>query len=204
MALALGVFAVWSMVAKKEEPTKPGQASGHTTGSGSSATAALPGQGAAVPQIGAPGPAGAEAPAAAPVPAESITLPFEHFVAAFSTSCGGLTSWQLTDKRYEHDATKGELLPVREKMRFIDDAGKSQPLPASQLTQFPDCGAFDVNFVTAASTYAIPRHAAWKGVKLSPTRVTYTYADSHLEVVKDFTISPETYVVRMELKVTVH
>ncbi|HMG52980.1 MAG TPA: hypothetical protein VK601_05855, partial [Kofleriaceae bacterium] len=47
-------------------------------------------------------------------------------------------------------------------------------------------------------------HAAWKGVKLSPTRVTYTYADSHLEVVKDFTISPETYVVRMELKVTVH
>jgi hypothetical protein len=35
VALALGVFLVWSLFAKQDEPVKPAQTASHTTGSGS-------------------------------------------------------------------------------------------------------------------------------------------------------------------------
>lgn len=195
VALALGVFAVYSLVAKKDEPPKP--TSGQTAGSGQPA----PGQAVAtVPRLGGPerGPA-AEAP---PAPAEPpIQLAFDHFVAMFSSGCGGLTSWRLTDRRYEHDATQGELLPEPSRMTAVDPSGKPAAGPAAQLASLPACGAFGVNFVSRTSTYFVPGHAVWKGEKLSPTEVRYTYASDQLDVVKDFTVVPENYLVRMTVKV---
>ena len=35
------------------------------------------------------------------------------------------------------------------------------PLTAEQIARLPDCGAFEVNFVS--STYVVPWHAVWRG-----------------------------------------
>jgi YidC/Oxa1 family membrane protein insertase len=122
--------------------------------------------------------------------------------ATFSSYCGGLTSWQLTDKRYAHDATKGELLPARGQMTMADPSGNPVPVPASQLTKLPDCGAFDTNF--ASSTFVVPRHAVWKGEQLNKTEVRYTYASDQLQIAKTFTVMPEKFLVRMTVTVNVH
>lgn len=209
VALALGVFLVWSMVAKHDEPPKPGETSGQTgssaAGSSVAGSAVPAGQVAAVPHIGpAEGAGSPEAPVAAE--ATTLTLPFERFVATFSSACGGLTSWKLTDQRYKRDATGGELLPSRSRLSLIDAAGKLQPPTPAQLASVPACGGFDVNFVTATSSYFVPRNAVWKGEKRSPTEVRYTYGapSDPLEIIKDFTIVPQDYVVRMAIKVVVH
>src|SRR4051812_47720766 len=128
VALALGVMLIWTTMSPKEEP-KP------TTGSGQL------GPKPATPQVGvAAGPTGSAAPStpgtpaapatAAPAedtprPAEApITLTFPNMVATFSNYCGGLKSWQLTDQRYSHDASKGYLLPEKSLMTVTDAAGK--------------------------------------------------------------------------------
>ena len=210
VALALGVFLVWSTFARKDEPPKPapgqasGKASGSTPGSGSGAVAA-PGQPAPVAHIGPPDAGSGQSPAP-PAEAATITLPFERFVATFSSACGGLTSWKLTDARYKRDATGGELLPIRAQMKEVDSSGKPVPVSPEHLANLPACGTFDVNFVTSGSTYFVPRGAAWKGEKLSSTKVRYSYgsASDPLEVVKEFTLTPEDYFVRMDVTVTVH
>jgi YidC/Oxa1 family membrane protein insertase len=199
--LAGGVFLVWTLLAKPDEPVKPAQTASQPAGS---AAATAPGQLAAVPQVGAP----EASPGAQPAAAEgaTISLPFDRFVATFSSACGGLTSWQLTDERYRRDTTRGELLPARSRMTAVDDSGKAVPVPAAQLANLPACGAFDVNFVTATSSYFVPRSAVWKGEKVSPTEVRYSYGSptEPLEIVKDFTIAPQDYVVRMTVKVISH
>jgi YidC/Oxa1 family membrane protein insertase len=196
VVLALGVFLVWGMFAKQDEPAKPGQTASQTTGS---AAAPAPGQTPAVPQVGPPdGGAGASP---APVEAATISLPFDRFVATFSSACGGLTSWKLTDERYRRDTTRGELLPARAQM-----TADGKPVPPAQLANLPACGAFDVNFVTATSKYVVPRGAVWKGEKVSPTEVRYSYGSptEPLEIVKDFTLVPQDYLVRMTVKVISH
>lgn len=70
VVLALGVFAAWSLIAKQEEPVKPGQTASQTTGSAAAPASGQPGQAAAVPQIG---PAEAS-PGEQPVPAEAATI----------------------------------------------------------------------------------------------------------------------------------
>src|SRR5258707_75742 len=199
VALALGVFLVWSMYAKQDEPAKPAQTASQTTGS---APAPVPGQIPAVPQLGPPD--GAVGAPAAPAEAATLSLPFDRFVATFSSACGGLTSWKLTDERYRHDTTRGELLPSRANMMAVGSNGKPEPPSPAQLANLPACGAFDVNFVTAASSYTVPRNAVWKGEKISPTEVRYRYGapGDPLEIVKDFTIAPKDYIVRMTVKVT--
>ncbi|HEX8110320.1 MAG TPA: membrane protein insertase YidC, partial [Kofleriaceae bacterium] len=196
VALALGVFLVWSMFAKQDEPAKPAQTASQTTGSG---PAPAPGQLPAVPQIGPPD----GSPGAPPAPAEgaTISLPFDRFVATFSSACGGLTSWKLTDERYQRDTTRGELLPARSQM-----TADGKPVPPAQLANLPACGAFDVNFVTATSSYFVPRSAVWKGEKVSPTEVRYSYGSPSepLEIVKDFKVFPQDYLVRMTVKVVSH
>src|SRR5436190_5795266 len=199
VVLALGVFLVWSKFAKQDEPAKPAQTASQTTGSGPSPS---PGQLPAVPQIGPP----EGSPGAQPAPAEAatISLPFDRFVATFSSACGGLTSWKLTDERYRHDTTRGELLPARSQMTaVVNESGKAEAVPAAQLANLPACGAFDVNFVTATSSYFVPRSAVWKGEKVSPTEVRYHYGSpaEPLEIVKDFTLVPQDYLVRMTVKV---
>jgi YidC/Oxa1 family membrane protein insertase len=211
--LAIGVILVFQMLGNQETPPPP-----PATESGSQvaprpmspqvgvATGTVPV--APAPATGAAGVAPTVAPSVVPAAAEQprppeqvFTLPFPNVVAKFSSYCGGLSSWQLTDKRYEHDATKGELLPARSQMTLKDPAGKRVSVPDDQLTALPDCGAFDVNF--ASSTYVIPRGAVWAGEKISDTEVRYTYASDQLEVVKAFTVMPDKYLVRMSLKVTV-
>ena len=102
----------------------------------------------------------------------------DKFVATFS-SCGGtLTSWKLTDTRYERDATRGELLPGKAGM-----------------------GAFTVDFVD--STYVIPENAQWKRDKDTADSVVYTYSDDHVDVTKTFVIKPDAYIVKATIRVTV-
>jgi YidC/Oxa1 family membrane protein insertase len=217
VALALGVMLVWNMVFPKDEPP-PTPAAGSqvappkpatpqvgvatpdapaapaaATGSGTSAVAATP----SVP-----------APSAAPVeelprpPEVPITLAFDNLVATFSSYCGGLKSWRLTDKRYAHDATQGWLLPERSLMTLADPDGKPVPVPAAQLANLPDCGAFDVNF--ASSAFVVPRHAVWTGEQTSRTEVRYRYTSDQLDIVKTFTVIPEKFLVRMAISVNVH
>src|SRR5262245_36489606 len=173
VVLALGVFAAWSLIAKQEEPVKPAQTASQTTGSSAAPASAQPGQVPAVPQIGPP----EGSPGEQPMPAEAatISLPFDRFVATFSSACGGLTSWKLTDDRYQHDTTRGELMPARANMTATGSDGKPEKPSDAQLANLPACGAFDVNFVTAASKYVVPRGAVWKGEKVSPTEVRYSY-----------------------------
>ncbi|HEU4735132.1 MAG TPA: membrane protein insertase YidC [Kofleriaceae bacterium] len=214
VALALGVMLVWNTVFHKEEPppdsAKPGQtqpkpatpqvgvnAPSATTGSG---TPAATGSGSAPSESATPSAAKPAEELPRP-PEEVLALPFPNVVAKFSSYCGGLVSWRLTDARYEHDATKGELLPVKAQMTMTDANGKAVPVPADQLVNLPECGAFDVNF--ASSSFVVPRHAVWKGEKLSSTEVRYTYAADALEIVKTFTVMPDKYLVRMALKITV-
>src|SRR5262245_25928314 len=110
VALGLGVILLWNVLFHKEEPP-PAQ---HTEsqGSGSAKPGTPSPASVTVPPIGAPEVPGAESPAPAPDAAQDIALTFPNFVATFSGRCGGLTSWKLTDPRYERDATRGELLPA--------------------------------------------------------------------------------------------
>ena len=201
VALALGVMLVWNKMFPKDEPPPPAATGSQATGpkpatpqvgvaSGSAAAQTQPaGLGSGTP---APGPAATAAKASEQLPRppeEKLTLSFANVVATFSNYCGGLAAWQLTDKRYEHDATRGWLLPERSLMKMTDPNGKLVPVPSSQLVNLPDCGAFDVNF--ASSTFVVPRHAVWKGEKLGSAEVRYTYTSDQLEVVKTFTVMPE-------------
>jgi len=220
VALALGVMLVWNTVFHKDEPPPPTTAGSQVVppkpvtpqvgvaagGSGVTQPAAT---GSGTPSSAGPAPA----VTASPVeelprpPEEKLTLSFDNVVATFSSYCGGLTAWQLTDKRYARDATKGELLPARSQMTMTDPSGAQVPVPAAELVNLPECGAFDVNF--ASSTFVIPRHAVWKGERIKGERINeaevrYTYASPQLDVVKTFTVMPDKYFVRMVVTVNVH
>jgi len=69
----------------------------------------------------------------------------------------------------------------------------------------PDCGAFEVNFASATSTFFVPRHPVWKGEQISATEVRiHVHLGRQLAIVKTFTVMPEKYLVRMSVQVTVH
>ena len=186
VVLIVGVFLAWNAIFHKDEPP-PGATTPATSAKQSPAAASAGPSG-----IAHVGPAESGPPGEAPAAAETIQLAFPRFVATFSSACGGLSSWKLTDKRYEHDATGGELLSIHVKTKA---GGASMP------ADLPACGAFDVNFVTASSTHVVPRRAIWKGEKVSPTEVRYVYTSDQLEIVKSFTITPDKYLVRMAVKV---
>jgi YidC/Oxa1 family membrane protein insertase len=111
-------------------------------------------------------------------PEQLISLSYPTFNVSFSSYGGIIKAWHLNDPRYVNDATRGELLP-----------------------SVPDSGAFAVNF--ASSTYVLPKKAEWTGVKVSDTEVTYTLATDQLEVVKDFVLVPDSYIVKLRIKVSV-
>src|SRR5690606_14068511 len=119
-----------------------------------------------------------EAPAPAPESEQTITLSFPRFTATFSDRIGGLVSWKLADERFEKDQTRGELLP-----------------------SIPGTGAFQVDF--AKSTYVLPKNLVWQGTKLSDTQVRYTASTPQLDIEKTFTIDPEVFLVRMDVKARV-
>ena len=201
VVLALGVLFLWGRLFPKEEPPP-------TSGSGSQVApkpTQAPASGTTAPGTPASQAAAVQPASVQPRPAEELReLTFENVVATFSSYCGGLKSWRLTDPRYKRDATHGEMLPVKSQMTVTDPSGNPVPAPAAQLENLPDCGAFDVNF--ALSTFVVPRHAVWqemKDDKLGKAEVRYKYASDQLEVVKTFTVMPEKYLVRMVVDVTV-
>jgi len=214
VVLAFGVLVVWNRFFAKEEPPPNANGSGSEVSpkpatpavgvpAGSSATPApASATGSGTPDSAPPALAGKPVEELPRPPEQTISLPFDNFVATFSSYCGGLTSWQLTDKRYEHDETRGQLLPVRTKLTMLDPSGEVVKVPAAELTNVPECGAFDVNF--ASSTFVVPPHAVWKGEQLGKTEVRYTYASDRLEIVKTFTVLPNQFLVRMSVQVSVH
>jgi YidC/Oxa1 family membrane protein insertase len=167
VALALGVMFAWQLIfpppketpKPKETPTQVGSAT-----SGPVNPVGRTPDGKIVP---APAKRG---------PEQTIELPFANLKATFSSYGGVLKSWHLTDRRYDRDKTKGELLPQR-----------------------PDTGAFAVNF--ANSTYVLPPESEWTGTKLSDRSVKYKLDTEHLSIEKTFEIVPEAYVVKLSVKV---
>lgn len=117
-------------------------------------------------------------PGTAKTPETPIVLKFPKFVATFSNHGGVLESWQLTDPRYKRDETKGQLLAPE--------------------------GAFALGF-TKDSTYQLPaeQDQLWTGKQLSDHEVEYTYSTPQLELVKDYVVVPDSYVVKLKLTVTV-
>lgn len=161
VTLALGVLLAWQyLFAPKEPPKKPVA----TQGSGS---AAQPSAAPAVAPVATDvKPCGAE---------QTISLTYPTANVSFCSYGGVLKSWHLNDKRYEHDANKGELIPQ----------------------QSP--GVFVVNF--ADSTYVLPAHTEWKGEKKSETQVVYTFSNDTFDIEKTYDIVPEAFVVRLTVKV---
>ncbi len=170
VALALGFMLLWNMVCHPKD-----QQQTQTAGSGS----AVPTQ---VVQTTSSVGVGAEAPPATRGAEQKIVLAFPNVVATFSSYGGVLSSWHLTDKRYDRDFTKGELLP--------------------DPTKNPDTGAFAVNF-DRGSTYQVPAHAEWTGKKLSDTQVEFTLSTPQLDVTKTFTVDPAVFLVKMTVRVAV-
>ena len=100
----------------------------------------------------------------------TLSLKFPTFVVTFSEADGAIVSWKLLGEKYQHDASHGELVG-------------------------PGRGLLLVNF--ARSSYVIPPGATWKGEQISTTQVKYSYRSDVLEVVKTFSVHPETYAVTL-------
>src|SRR5690349_15285206 len=102
VALIMGVLFVWQSFfhPKEDDPQKQQQQAAQKAAKQAAAKQAAAAAGSLVPA--APGERG---------PEQKISLSFPNVVATFSNYGGTLSSWKLTDKRYEHDVTKGELLP---------------------------------------------------------------------------------------------
>ncbi|MBS1119777.1 MAG: rane protein insertase, YidC/Oxa1 family [Deltaproteobacteria bacterium] len=174
VALALGVMLVWNMVfPPKEEPKPPAP----TIGSNGVVVAPV----AAKSRVGVTGtPSSAEQqPAPKCEPANLLELAYpKKFTARFCSHGGALVSWQLADPRFQKDQTKGDLM-----------AG------------LPGTGAFYVGFWQPSSHYLVDgAHQEWKGARLSDTQVRYTYESNGIKLEKLFTIDPDAFIVKMDLK----
>ncbi len=164
VALALGVLLLWQkFLGPKEQPPKPGAGSG--SGSGSAAFVVT-----AKPQslVGYDGQGSASEP-------QLTTFKFPNFSATFSNIGGALTSWQLSDGRYQKDATKGQLV-----------AG---------------AGELVLGF-TKDSTFKLPQHAVWTGTQLSDHQIQYKLSTDALDITKTFDVIPDSYLVRLTLAIT--
>jgi YidC/Oxa1 family membrane protein insertase len=168
VALALGVMFAWQWIfpQPKEEPKPktPATAPGVPVATPTNAVGLTPDG----KPVAATAPRGAE---------QLIKLSYPNVDATFSSHGGVLKSWHLTDRRYDRDKTKGELLP-----------------------QQADTGAFAVNF--SNSTYVLPAQSEWTGTKVDDRTVKYTITTDNLTVEKTFEIVPEAYVVKLTVKAT--
>jgi YidC/Oxa1 family membrane protein insertase len=175
VALALAVMLGWNVLFGKKQPDQAQQTS-DTSGSGGSA--ATPLTGAAAAQMHSNVGVTSNVPGE-PCKDQTIALTFPRFVATFG-SCGArLASWHLTDARYLHDPGLGELLP-----------------------DVPGTGALNIE-LGPDSTYRIPDNASWQGRQLSPTEVEYTYQTDRVSLAKHFTVAPDAYLVKLDVKLVV-
>jgi len=169
VALMLGVLWLWqSMFAKKDDASKkPAQGS-------AAVTPTTPTTGVPMPQVVAYDNGSAAAPTAKE---ETITLTYPNVIVDMSNLGGMVKGWKLTDPRYQHDATKGELIP-----------------------QKPGAGEMIVGFAKG-STYKLPAQTVWQGKQTSPTQVVYTLTEGNLEITKTFDIVAAAYFVRCTISV---
>ena len=164
VALALGVMLLWNAIfSPKTEDQKKKVAQQTTEVKGPSAVHPTTLVGTA-PDL----------PGTKPAAESTIVLKFSSFVATFSSKGGILRSWQLTDPRYKHDATLGELLA-------------------------PD-GAFALGF-TKDSTFQLPKDQDWTGKQTGDHTVEYTYSTPQFDLVKDYEIDPDAYIIKLKLTV---
>lgn len=138
-------------------------------------TAALP---TATSPVGKPRD-GVATPAELPVLEEPIVLESKAVKVTFSNIGGVVKDWELL-----HDPLKG---------RIMHEHLVAAELPGRSL------GA--VNFV--ASTHVLPVTADWKGERISDTKVRYRHQSGGLDVVKDFELFPDDYVLKMTVEVGV-
>jgi YidC/Oxa1 family membrane protein insertase len=175
VALALGVMFAWQtfFAPKDEKKPPPTTAQGSQVGSAAGSNAGSNAVVATVPSsVGvSTQPSATPAAPVARGPEVPITLTFPNFVATFSNYGGVLKQWHLTDKRYDKDKNKGDLLP-----------------------QAPSTGVFGVNF--ASSTFVLPAETEWTGTKVSDREVLYTYTNDKLTIEKRFVVIPESYIVK--------
>lgn len=139
---------------------------------------------AAVTPAATPASATPDQPARPPAPRpqeETLSLSCPGRLTATFTSYGGaLKAWKLADPRFENDATKGELLPD----------------PAAH----PDTGAFVVCVMETDCDVARP--PAWTGKRVDDRTVTYTRSTEQYDFEKTFTVFPDEYLIRMQLRST--
>ncbi|HEY3801488.1 MAG TPA: membrane protein insertase YidC [Kofleriaceae bacterium] len=167
VGLMLGVLLLWQKIFQTEPPKDQ---NGSGAGSGSSAGSAF-----VVPSGPKPVSPVAFSSTLPATPGQKLELAFPKFTATFSSTDGTLVGWHLTDKRYEGDATHGDLVPA----------------------EAPD---LVVGF-TKDSTYTIPKHAQWTGTKTSEHQVVYKLSTDELDITKTFDIVPEAFVVRLTVAV---
>jgi YidC/Oxa1 family membrane protein insertase len=170
-ALALTALLLWQMLFPDKKPAHPpGQ------GSGSAGSAMVQ------PSSVAPTPPPATSNAASGDKRgeeKLIPLTYKNVEFTFSTYGGALKSVRLTDKRYEKDKWKGELLP-----------------------QAKDTGAFLTSFPN--STYDLPQLQEWTcDGTAAQKKVVCTFSTDTLSVEKTFDIYPEFYLVKATIKTTV-
>lgn len=173
VGLALVVMVVWNQFIS---PPPPQQKAGQTAEKGRDGAPVIPSTTVARSQAGT----GIDgSPAAAPSgesqqAEQKISLTYPNIVVEFSSRDAALVSWRMTDSKYLRDPHLGEMVAKR--------------------------GLLLVNF--ARSTHVIPKGVSWQGEKVSETQVRYRYRDDALEVVKTFTMHPESYLLTLQVQVS--
>jgi YidC/Oxa1 family membrane protein insertase len=183
VGLALLVILGWNLIfpTEKPEPTTPAPGSAQVVPPSAPGVAPAPSAPGVAPAPVAPTPEKPEVALAPRPKAEETTLSFPGRITATFTSHGGaLQQWKLADPRFEHDDTKGKLLPEADK--------------------HPDTGAFLVCLLD--SECDLGRPPVWTLKQTTDTTVTYTYASESYDLEKTFTVFPDAYLVQMELRVT--
>jgi YidC/Oxa1 family membrane protein insertase len=108
---------------------------------------------------------------------ETVTLTFPGKVTATFSKWGGtLSSWRLGDPRFAKDPTQGELLPPQ---------GKH--------------GAFAIGFLEGSSS-CVPSNGEWKLKKISEAQVEATFTHGGMSFTKTYTVDPDAFSVRMNLR----
>jgi YidC/Oxa1 family membrane protein insertase len=167
VALALGIVLLWNVIFPPEKPKPKPPVSADVEKPPTDSPVGRP---TVAPEGGTTN----VAPPTTQAEDKTIELAFPNFVATFSTKGARLTSWKLTEKKWERDWNKGEMLPDHAR------------------------GAFGVNFVD--STIVLPHDAVWESSQPSPDVLVFTYRSTQLELTKTFKIYPDAYMLSMSVE----
>ena len=98
------------------------------------------------------------------------------------------------------DVTFSNLGGVVKEWRVRFDSFKGRDMDETQFVAAgPGRGLVATNFLN--STHVLPVAAAWKGEQISPTAVRYTYRDEVLEIVKDYELLADDFLLKVKVDV---